>query len=776
MKYLLKIFVFMLILSTFTLFNIAEKVKPLDWENPLMIGQNKELGHCTLMPYQNVKTAIAGNRFKSRYFHSLNGVWKFNWVSSPDQRPKDFYQPTYNVSKWKDIAVPLNWQMAGHGIPYYLNQPYIFKKNPPFINHEINSVGSYRRVFSIPKQWDDRQIFLHFDGVESAFYLWINGKKVGYSQGSRTPAEFNISKFLKSGANTLAVEVYRFSDGSYLECQDFWRLSGIFRNVYLFSTPRVHIRDFEVQTELDHEYRDARLRVVAKIRNYGNQAIEDPKIELQLLDDNQKTGGLPIIAVADTRYIAPDGESILTMEAEIQDPLKWSAEKPNLYTLLILLKDKNGNILEIESAKIGFLNVKIHNGQLLVNGKPILIKGVNRHDHDPDTGHFISEESMIRDIKIMKQNNINTVRTSHYPNDPRWYELCDQYGLYLIDEANIESHGMGYKPSITLANKPEWKQAHLDRIRRMVERDKNHPSVIIWSFGNEAGDGTNFEAASDWVHHRDSSRPVHYERAGQRPHTDIVAPMYARIPWLIKYAEKKQNRPLILCEYAHAMGNSVGNLQDYWDVIEKYDHLQGGCIWDWVDQGLRKKTENGFEFWAYGGDFGEEKSDRNFCLNGLVMPDRAETPKLWEVKKVYQNISVKANNLRKGEIIVENKFFFTNLDSFLTSWVLLENGKKIQSGTITATDIKPQTAKEITIPFKIKKTNPGSEYWLNIYFKLKDNTLWAAKGHVIAREQLIIPIYKPVKTLPPSGLTVLKVTEKENFLVISGKNVQIMNS
>jgi len=399
------------------------------------------------------------------------------------------------------------------------------------------------------------------------------------------------------------------------------------------------------------------LRVTARVRNYSDEAVKNTKVEVSLLDAADNPVGFEVLLQGSSVYVSPGAESIVKMEASVRNPLKWSAENPHLYTVLLKLKNEKSEIIETESCKFGFRKVEIKDGQLLFNGAPILIKGVNRHEHDPDTGHAVSLDSMVKDILLMKQFNINTIRTAHYPDDPQWYELCDQYGIYVIDEANIESHGIGYRPEDTLANKPEWKKAHLDRIISMVERDKNHPSVIIWSMGNEAGDGTTFEAASEWIHRRDPSRPVHYERAGRRPHTDIVCPMYSRIGSIVKYAQEKQDRPLIMCEYAHAMGNAVGNLKEYWDAIEEYKHLQGGSIWDWVDQGLRKKTDDGKEYWAYGGDFGDDPNDGNFCINGLVFPDRKIPPKLWEVKKVYQSVGVEEEDLSQSQIRIQKILF-----------------------------------------------------------------------------------------------------------------------
>jgi beta-galactosidase len=745
-----------------------------DWENPGMIALNKEPAHNTLMPYGDKEKASRCDRFQSEFFRSLNGKWKFHWVEKPADRPEDFYKPEYDVSMWDEIQVPLNWQLAGYGIPYYLNHPYVFEKNPPFIQHDFNPVGSYRLEFEIPTNWQDRKVFIHFDGVESAFYLWVNGKRVGYSQGSRTPAEFDISRFLQGGKNILAAEVYRWSDGSYLECQDFWRLSGIFRNVYLFSTPAIHIRDYEVWCDLDSEYRDAVLSVKARVKNYGDEASLAHSVDITLLDENDLFVEKEILMSARGEYIAPGAESLLSMKADVLDPRKWSAEDPNLYTMLLSLKDKKGNVLEYQSCRIGFREVEIKNGQLLVNGAPVLLKGVNRHEHDPDSGHYVTKKSMIKDVRLMKEHNINAVRTCHYPDDPEWYDLCDEYGLYVIDEANIESHGMGYRLDVTLANKPEWKKAHLDRIQRMVERDKNHPCVIVWSMGNEAGDGTNFEAASEWIHRRDPSRPVHYERAGLRSHTDIYCPMYARIPHLIRYAEQRRDRPLILCEYAHAMGNSVGNLKDYWDVIEKYDHLQGGFIWDWVDQGIRKTTEDGREYWAYGGDFGEEKSDRNFCMNGIVLPDRSITPKLLEVKKVYQYIQMEPVAMARGAIKITNKYDFIDLDRFVIHWEVLEDGKQLLADSIARPNIAPKGAKIFDFGLDKITPKPGSEYLLDVSVRTLAPWGLLPDGYVVAREQFVLPHREEIARTELPKKQPLKWSETDHEMRIEGQDFALI--
>ena len=557
-----------------------------------MIGRNKEPGRATSFFYADSESAIRDSCTESPWFQSLNGTWKFNWAPDPERRPADFYKPEFDVSGWDNLPVPSNWQVKGYGVPLYSNIPYPFKKDPPRVMGEPpkeftsyaqrNPVGSYRRTFTVPESWSGRQVFLQFDGVDSAFYLWINGKEVGYSQGSRTPALFNVTEYLAAGENTLAVEVYRYCDGSYLEDQDFWRLSGIFRNVYLWSAADLHLRDFFFHADLDDNYSDAEVTVDLAVMNYSAEP-KQCSVETSIVT----LDGDPVAELAPVKLTVPAGVVTQRTPAPVvvKNPAKWTAETPNLYKLVLTLKDEAGKTIAVTSHNVGFRKVEIRDGQLTVNGKPIDLKGVDRHEHHPVEGHTVSVESMIEDILLMKQFNINAVRTSHYPDDPQWYSLCDKYGLYLVDEANVESHGMHYGPE-SLAKDPNWKKAHLDRTQRMVERDKNHPSIIIWSLGNEAGNGVNFEATYDWIKKRDPSRPVQYERAVLDRNTDIFCPMYATIDRMLDYASKPQDRPLIQCEYAHAMGNSVGNLQDYWDAIESNRQLQGGFIWDWVDQGL----------------------------------------------------------------------------------------------------------------------------------------------------------------------------------------------
>jgi len=579
-----------------------------DWENPAVFDIGRELPHTTMTVYPDLEsslkaalappTAPATDRDVSPYLIRLDGSWKFKWSPSPADRPADFYKLDYDPSSWDDLAVPSNWQLHGYGVPLYTNITYPFKKDPPRVMGEPpknftsyrwrNQVGSYRTDFDLPETWKSRQVFIQFDGVDSAFYLWINGQKVGYSEDSRTPAVFNITKHLRPGKNILAAEVYQYCDGSYLEDQDYWRLSGIFRPVFLWSVADIHIRDFFIKTDLDDQCRDATLKIEADLVNYTDKAAVCGA-KAALFDD---TGKQVASITVDSVELAPKAQVPIAPAIKLGNPAKWTAETPNLYKLVLTLTDSAGGTIEALSHNVGFRKIEIKDARLLVNGQPIYIKGVNRHEHDPATGHTVSLESMIRDITLMKQSNINTVRTCHYPNDPRWYDLCDRFGLYVIDEANIESHGMGYGGE-SLAKNPIWKDAHLDRVRRMVERDKNHPCIVLWSMGNEAGDGVNFKACYEWIKQRDPSRPIHYEQAGAGPNTDVVCWMYPSIESIVRYAKSNPSKPLIMCEYAHAMGNSVGNLQDYWDAIEAYPALQGGSIWDWVDQGLWKDVPAG---------------------------------------------------------------------------------------------------------------------------------------------------------------------------------------
>ncbi|MBI9063321.1 MAG: DUF4981 domain-containing protein [Marinilabiliaceae bacterium] len=772
-----------------------------DWENPAVIGKNKEQAHATLYPFDTFEQAVNGHAENSQWIKLLNGHWKFNWVKHPDERPVNFYQTTFDDSNWNTIPVPSNWQLHGYGKPIYTNVKYPFKNNPPHVMSEPDSaytsfemrnpVGSYRHHFTIEEDWNGREIFMHFNGVKSAFYLWINGKKVGYSQGSMTPAEFNVTDYVKKGENLMAVEVYRWSDGSYLEDQDFFRFSGIFRDVYLMATPKLHIRDFFARSEFDADYKNAEINVTTYIHNYADSAYFRSHLELDLVDAKGNYYKQSPLTDHLTVMIFPENESVVHLKHKVVNPRKWSAEDPYLYKAILTLKDDDGNVIERVSTDFGFRDVKVVDGELLVNGQPIYIKGVNRHEHDPVTGRAVSHERMLQDVLIMKQNNINTVRLAHYPNDPYFYELCNKYGLYVIDEANIESHEIGYEPSKTLANKLEWREAHVDRIRRMVERDKNHPSVIIWSLGNEAGDGTSFEVARDYIRQRDPGRMVQYERAGTRSYTDIICPQYSHPKELVDYATGKkgsvypgawdwgtfhyqasQNRtqPWIFSEYAHCMGNSLGNFQDYWDVIEGHKYLQGGCIWDFVDQGLQAKDENGKIYFKYGGDYKDYPNDGNFCCNGIVRPDRTPNPALYEVKKVYQYQKVEAVDLLDGVVDLFNKNFFIGTGHLLFSWELTENGVLIQKGDLPNYDVAPRQKMRIRIPFEKPVLKAGAEYHLKVTATLREDGVWAKKSHVTAWDQYAIPFEVPaVEETSVDGLPALEVATNEASIKVFNK-------
>jgi len=717
-----------------------------DWENPAVIGINKMDAHATLIPFANTTQALTAEIWESSFYKSLSGNWKFHWSENPDQRPVDFYKIDFEDADWDEIPVPSNWEIQGYGTPIYVNQPYewTYHPKPPKVPHVYNPVGLYRTEFSVPENWKGREVILHFGAVKSAFYLWVNGKKVGYSQGSKLPAEFNITSFLKKGINQLAVEVYRWSDGSYLECQDFWRISGIERDVYLWSAPKTHIYDFFAKTSLDGNYENGHLSTEVEIRNFEKPDYKNYNLSVKLFDSKGR-----IVNTTETHFGNKGEKMTIVLETDIDKPQKWTAETPYLYTLIIEL-GKGNKTIETLSHKIGFRNVEMTNGQLLVNGVPILIKGVNRHEHDEFTGHTIPHELMKKDIELMKQFNINAVRTSHYPDDPYWYQLCDEYGIYLVDEANIESHGMGYHPDRTLGNKPQWENAHLDRAERMLERDKNHASVIIWSMGNEAGDGVNFDTISAWLHHRDPSRPVHYERALKRPTVDIYSPMYPGIEYIEYYAKTEPYRPLIMCEYAHSMGNSTGNLQDYWDVIEKYPSLQGGFIWDWVDQGLAKYDENGVKYWAYGGDYGPDTipSDGNFLINGIINADRTIHPAMHEVKKVYQNIKIYPEDIGQLRFNLVNRFDFTNLEKYELKWVLLGNAKVSESGTLGNIDLLPHDTTTIQLPLINYGFAPGVEYFVNFSLVTTKDESFKPTGFEIAKEQFPIKFLGYVDTRP----------------------------
>jgi beta-galactosidase len=737
-----------------------------DWNTPSVIGRNKEPGHATLIPYADETEALAGNREASPYFRLLNGHWKFSYAPSPVSAPAGFFKPGFETGEWDTIPVPSNWELQGgdhagrYGKPIYVNWGYPFPQNgiprtdpqvakdwplPPIPEHD-NPVGSYRRTFTVPESWNGRQVFILFEGVDSAFHLWVNGREVGYSQGSRLPAEFNITSCVHSGENTLAVRVYGYCDGSYLEDQDYWQLNGIYRDVYLWAAPSVHVRDFDARTELDEAYQDGMLKVAVQVRNYGDEDVTDHLLEARLFETTGGLVGESVTAVP----VRAKGEVSLNLQQAVAGPKKWSAEAPNLYTLLIVLKDGAGGVLEVERCNVGFRQIETKDGQIHINGVPVVFRGVNRHEHDPDTGHVVTVESMIADIKLMKQFNFNAVRTSHYPNDPRWYDLCDEYGLYVIDEANVETHATVGK----LSNDPDWAAAFVERGARMVARDKNHPSIVMWSLGNESGSGPNHAAMAGWIHEYDPTRPVHYEGATgwggnyngpeDALYVDVVSVMYPSVDRIIELAQvPDEPRPLIMCEYAHAMGNSCGNLREYWDAIEGHKRLQGGFIWDWMDQSLRRVTEDGEAWFAYGGDFGDDPNAGPFCINGIVFPDRCIQPAIWECKKVMQPVRVEPIDLLAGKVRVTNAHHFSDLSGLDVVWRLTADGEVLQSGALERLDTPPGASATVTVPFESPELEPGTEYWLTLSFVLAQETPWAQKGHEVAWEQFKVGFETP---------------------------------
>ena len=672
---------------------VSLQAAPNDWENVKVTGINKEAPHATLMPFSSVKEASI-DRSSSPFYKSLNGVWKFNWVRTPEERPMDFYKQDFDDSDWSDIPVPSSWQMKGFGQPIYTNIKYPHDRNPPFIQGDNgNSVGSYRRSFRFSgKSWKEREVFIHFGGVDSCFYLWVNGEKVGYSQSSRTPAEFNITGYLKDGENQLAVQVFRWCDGSYLEDQDGWRMSGLYRDVYLYSVPKTHIRDFFLTSELNEDFSSAQFNAEVKLRNYADFDLAVQYVELILADVE---GAVVSRKKQFAGFISSNDEMTMNVSMQVEAPALWSHENPNLYNVYLVQHGIGGRVLEVVTSRFGFRKVEVKGLELFLNGKSIIVKGVNRVEHDALEGKHVRREMAELDVKLYKRHNINTVRTSHYPHDEYFYDLCDEYGILVIDEANVESHGMGYDED-TLAIRPEWKDQHVERARLMLERDKNHPSVVIWSHGNEAGTGENITAMDDFVHARDKTRPTHYHFSYGPKNCDILGggrlgkasnryPSVDLLEQQAAYQVETDKRPFMINEYAHAMGNAVGNLQEYVDLFNKYPSLVGGCIWDWVDQGLIKDGPDGKPFWAYGGDFGDKPNDGNFCLNGLVFPDRSVNSKTLETKKAYQDFSF---SVKDGKVDIFNAYYFIDSSPFYFTWELRRDGKRIKDGKLDVPLIK----------------------------------------------------------------------------------------
>lgn len=798
----------------------------LEWESVSVNEINREPARSSFIPTGDY----------SRYI-SLNGSWKFNWVPVPEKKQSDFFELDFDDKSWDKVNVPFNWEMKGYGTPVYASAGFIFKIDPPRVTttpdekfttfKERNPVGSYRKWVEIPLEWQSGQTFIRFEGVSSAFYIWVNGIRVGYSEGSMEPAEFNITKYLKKEKNLIAVEVYKFSDGSYLEDQDMWRLSGIYRDVYLYNTKAVRIRDFAIRTLPLNNYRDFRLEIKPELESTLSEDIEGWNIEAILLDATGKQTGkimlqdaVPVLnkslksSVLNQRTPQRGRAAFAWMEQVFESPLKWTAETPHLYKLVINLKDNNNKIVETVTSMVGFRSVEVKNGQLLVNGNPVRLRGVNRHEFDPDHGHVMSEELMIKDIVLMKKANINAVRCAHYPNTPMWYDLCDKYGLYLIDEANIEEHGLRGK----LASDPHWAGSFLDRAVRMAVRDKNHPSIIMWSMGNEAGYGPNFASISAWLKDFDPTRPVHYEGAQGKgmefklvsdydhyepdPSTvDVISRFYpktmheylnpagssdavseraenARWEKLLDLAKLEiDNRPVMTSEYAHCMGNALGNLREYWEEIYSHPRMLGGFIWDWVDQGIRR-TKNGKEYFAYGGDFGDKPNSGAFCLNGVIFSDRSYSAKYHQVKKIYQPFLVTASSLNPENVILEftNRNHFSDLSEYEIRWSVISEGVVVKGGIIKNISVKPGLTG--TINLNTGKLKPSaSEYFLKITFHLKNDELWAEKGYEAGFEQfrLDVPVIVS-KNFDLSSAKISVVVKDSSDIFISGKNFNLLFS
>lgn len=755
------------------------------WADETRLHEGTEPPAATMVVFPDAESAGRRTREHSPYVASLNGHWKFHQVSHPSKRSGEFWQADFDDSAWGTIRVPANVELEGHGIPIYTNIAYPWKQNtPPDIPGDYNPVSRYRRAFAVPDAWQGREVFLTFDGVESFFTLWLNGKELGFSKDSRTPATFRLTPHLRPGDNLIAVEVFRWSDGSYLEDQDFWRLSGIFRDVTLWSTPAVHLRDFFVTTSPEKASGAWTLRVQGELRNYGTSSAGSA-VSASLRDPEGR-----VVAEAAVRRdtLAAGATRTFDMRASVDKPRPWSAEVPVLYTLLLEVKDDAGRTSEVIPWRVGFRTVEIAGGHLLINGMPALMRGVNRHEHDPDLGHVMTRERMVQDIVLMKRNNINAVRTSHYPNVPEWYDLCDEYGLYVIDEANIESHGMGYGED-TLAIVPSWGPAHLDRTVRMVERDKNHASIVTWSLGNEAGFGDSFRKTYAWTKQRDPSRPVQYENPINAETSDIVCPMYTPPEAVERYAALPREKPFILCEYSHAMGNSNGDIWAYWrPIYAGAPHLQGGFIWDWVDQGLRTPVpasrtivplENPRSipldpalgtFFAYGGTFGppDVASDGNFCANGLVSPDRVPHPGLAEVKKVYQPVQITVIDPAVGDVRIANWNDFQPLDAWLDgAWRIMADGREVQTGRLDLAGIAPRAHKTVRVPFTAIQPEPGTEYFLELAFTLSASAPWAPAGHEVAWEQIRLPVFTPA-IAPPAPAAPVQVSDRDDVITIAG--------
>jgi beta-galactosidase/beta-glucuronidase len=710
-----------------------------EWENPAFLERNREAARSTLIPYPDLETAQTGERGTSSRFKLLNGNWEFFYAPNPALVPAGFEGDDFTPECWDTLPVPSNWQMHGYGVPNYTNIRYPIPVDPPRVPQE-NPVGCYRHRFTLTAEETGRHVFLTFEGVNCAFHVWVNGQPVGYSQGSHIPSEFDVAPYVREGENLLAVQVFQWAAATYLEDQDMWRLSGIFRDVYLTFSPAVSIRDLRVRTPFVDGYPNAILELQTTLKNLSKNRANGLCVIARLL--NAEGQEVTEATIGEGIALEDGAEQALDVNIPVSAPHVWTAETPYLYTLLVELQGTDGATLEVQRATVGFRELKIEHGHFLLNGVPLLLKGVNHHDTHPDLGHAMTLESMERDVVLMKRHNVNTVRTSHYPPDPKFLDLCDRYGLYVIDEADLETHGFGEVGHLNqLAEDPEWREAFVDRARRMVERDKNHPSIIMWSLGNESGYGPNHDAMAEWIRAADPTRFIHYEQAFDAPVVDVVSHMYASVERVIQEAAKFEDpRPYFLCEYAHAMGNGPGSLKEYWQAFKTYQRLLGGCVWEWADHGIRQRTEDGAEGFAYGGDFGDEPNDGNFCIDGLCSPDREPHPGLLELKKVQEPVDVEAVDLKTGQTRVRNGYQFTDLSHLRGAWEILEDGQRIAAGEMPRLETPAGGETVVILPYTLPAARPGAEYHLNLSFRLAEATSWAEVGHEVAWAQFALPV------------------------------------
>ena len=754
-----------------------------DWENPKVTNINRLPARSYIISYPDNKSAAAYRREESPYVKLLNGMWKFHYAANSLDCIDNFSLDTFDASEWDNIKVPGNWQMQGYGHPHYTNTRYPIPVDPPYVPSE-NPIGEYRRDFVLNGDEAKNRVIIRFDGVDSAFYVWVNGRKIGFSKGSRLPSEFDITKYVHEGKNNIAVRVYQWSDGTYCEDQDMWWLSGIFRDVSIILLPKVHIWDIRTNTKLDVNYNNAVLQVKTAVQNTSDGQIDGCSLEFVLTDDKSKK-----IAEGCAKVGAESGAAVTSeLDIPVKSPKKWTAETPNLYTLTTTLKNPDGDVVQVIPVRVGFRQVETSDGVLKVCGKPVKIRGVNRHEIHPNLGRAIPYSAMLKDVLLMKKHNINAVRTSHYPDDPRWYDLCDEYGLFLIDECDLETHGFGYTTPMWGENpteNPEWEDACVDRMERMVARDINHPSIIMWSLGNESHFGVNHKAMAAKAREMDSSRPLHYEGDFGLDVADVFSTMYSSVETITKVATGEsgavymnvpepdgyKEKPFILCEFAHAMGNGPGGLSEYIDAFYKYPRLAGGFVWEWCDHGIEQKTESGERYFAYGGDFGDTPNDKNFVCDGLVFPDRTPSPGLIEYKKVIEPVNVEAVDVKAGKFKLINRYNFINLAHLKLSWSVIWDDGVLESGTADIPEIAPGESGEVQISYQHPQPKAGAHYYFYMKFILAEDTKWAPAGHEVAWAQFELPSEKSLRVVECTGKTI--VDESRQSISITGDDYEL---